>query len=124
MNKLIIVFCCLLGVFFASAQSDTARSQYTGTYKFPDGSVVSQVEVTLEDTILNMSSDAGNSPLNKIGVDSFEIVRFNGTASFKRGDTRSITGVHIEAMGYILDGVKQSNNSWVFIIKKRLKFKV
>lgn len=124
MNKLITTFCCLLAVFFASAQSDTAWRQYAGTYKFPDGSVVSQVVVTLEDTVLNMSSDAGSSPLNKIGVDSFEIVRFNGTASFKRNGSKTITGVHIEAMGYVLDGEKQSNNSWVFMIRKRLKFKV
>jgi hypothetical protein len=101
--------------FFASVSAQTdSLFQYTGTYVFPDESVVPTVDVAVADGALTMSSPAGSSPLTQLGVDSFQIVQFSGTAVFKRGDDKSVNAVHIEAMGYILDGVKQKNGIWIF----------
>ena len=72
------------------------------------------VTVTLDGSALTMSSVQGNSGLVELGRDSFSIVEFSGTAVFKRGDDKKVNAVHIEAMGYVLDGQKQSGGGWVF----------
>src|SRR6185436_927834 len=99
------------------AQSDKPKpplEDFIGKYTFPDGSVVPEVDVALSDKVLTMSSTAGNSVLTELGVDSFQIVEFSGIAVFKRGDDKKVNGVHIEAMGYVLDGQKKINGAWAF----------
>ncbi len=85
---------------------DTTVMELIGKYTFPDGSVVEQVEVILDSTGLNMVSEAGTSVLQKLGVDSFALVSFQGTAVFKRDDNKKIKMVVIDAMGYHLEGKK------------------
>lgn len=101
-------------IITATMIAQDSLQQYTGKYTFPDGSVVPDVDVTLIDGGLIMSSVAGTSSLVQIGIDSFNVTEFTGTAVFKRGDDKKVNGVHIEAMGYILDGKKQENGSWIF----------
>jgi len=112
MRKIMFTMLLLAGGLFINAQ-DTTLQEYTGKYVFPDGSVVPDVEVILESGALTMTSSAGSSSLVKLGVDSFQIVEFSGTAVFKRGDDKKVNGIHIEAMGYILDGSKVPGG-WVF----------
>ncbi|ULQ58363.1 hypothetical protein KJS94_09160 [Flavihumibacter rivuli] len=115
MKRLLLSCLMALGtVLVARAQTDTAYGDYLGKYKFPDGSVVPEVEVLLETGTLMMNSPAGNSQLTRESGDRFTIVNFNGTADFKRSDsTKKVFAVHIEAMGYILDGTKDtSTNTW------------
>jgi len=112
MRKIMFTIILLAGGLFINAQ-DTTYKEFTGKYVFPDGSVVPDVEVILETSGLTMTSSAGSSSLIKLGVDSFQIVEFSGTAVFKRGDDKIVNGVHIEAMGYILDGNKVPGG-WVF----------
>lgn len=103
------------GLLAAQAQTDSTFKSYLGKYSFPDGSVVSQVEVSGDSlAALTMTSEAGSSPLVRLEGDNFNIVNFNGTASFKRSDaTKEVIGVHIEAMGYVLDGEKaKSSSAW------------
>lgn len=103
------------GLLAAKAQADSTFKAYLGKYSFPDGSVVSQVEVSGDSlAALTMTSEAGSSPLVRLEGDNFNIVNFNGTASFKRADaTKEVVGVHIEAMGYVLDGEKaKSTGTW------------
>ena len=87
---------------------DSSSHQYVGKFKFPEGSAVASVEVNLDNGALTMSSSAGTSGLALLGVDSFNIVSFNGYAVFRRNETRKIVAVHIEASGHVLDGVKDS----------------
>lgn len=87
---------------------------FVGKYVFPDGSVVPEVDVILSGNALSMSSTAGTSALAEMGIDSFQIIEFSGIAVFKRGDDKKVNGVHIEAMGYVLDGQKKSNGAWIF----------
>lgn len=113
MKKIFSAFIALFIFCAANAQTDTLQ-QYTGTYVFPDGSVVPTVDVAVSEGALTMNSAAGTSPLTQLGVDSFQLVQFSGTAVFKRGEDKSINAVHIEAMGYILDGAKQKNGIWIY----------
>lgn len=106
--------CITAFALIGRAQSDSTLKEYAGRYIFPDGSVVSEVTVTIDGAQLSMSSSAGVSQLNKLGVDSFQIVEFQGTAVFKRGDSRAIKSVHIEAAGYVLDGTKEDVKGWAF----------
>jgi hypothetical protein len=112
MKKIFLSIILITAALFTKAQSDSL-SQYVGTFVFPDGSVVPSVEVKLDNGNLSMSSAAGTSALTWLGVDSFTVVEFSGTAVFKRGDDGKIATVHIEAGGYVLDGKKQLNGLWI-----------
>ena len=110
-----LLFCCLSVCLVSVSQAqqnpapapkDTTLQQYVGKYKFPDGSVVAEVTVALEDGALTMSSSAGTSALEKKGDDLYVIVQFQGTAKFNRNADKKIIGVSIDAMGYQLEGKK------------------
>lgn len=121
MKKIYILLTFLTFTFFLSAQ-DTLQ-QYTGKYIFSEGAPVPDVDVVLANGALSMLSAAGSSSLVQLGVDSFQIVEFSGTAVFKRGDDKKIIAVHIEAMGYVLDGQKQNeglrNRAFSFLLYNR-----
>jgi hypothetical protein len=112
--KYLLLFSLTITSFLTvQAQADSLQ-QYAGSYVFGDGSPIPSVDVVMTDGALTMSSSAGNSSLIKLGVDSFSIVDFNGTAVFRRSEDSKISGVHIEAMGYVMDGQKQQNGIWIF----------
>ena len=107
----ITIFSFAQGVF---AQSDSTLKHFVGNYVFAAGSVIPEVTVELVGENLSMISTAGTSSLEKLGVDSFQIVEFSGYAAFKRGAENKVKAVHIEAGGYVLDGVKAEQNGWAF----------
>ena len=92
---------------------------YVGKYVFPDGSPVPDVEVALASGALQMHSAAGSSGLTQLGIDSFAITEFSGVAVFRRGDDKKVNLVHIEAMGYILDGNKMPSGIWSFSVRRK-----
>ena len=104
---LITVVVMVMACMGVQAQ-DTSSHQFVGKYKFPEGSVVPEVEVSMDNGVLMMSSTAGVSTLTLLGVDSFNIVSFNGYATFKRNEAKKIVAVHIEASGYVLDGIRDA----------------
>ena len=114
MRKITVSILALLFIIVANAQTDPKppKEDFVGKYVFPEGSVVPDVTVTLSGDALTMSSTAGTSALTELGRDSFTIVEYSGIAVFKRGDDKKVNGVHIEAMGYVLDGQKQSSGAW------------
>jgi hypothetical protein len=99
--KKLIVFCSVV-IFSIAAHAQTdSLQQYTGKYKFPDGSIISEATVTLENGSLFVNSTAGSSALTKdASPDAFIIVQFQGVAIFKRDSNKKIIGVSINAMGY------------------------
>jgi len=106
------LLCCLSAclVFVAQAQQappkDSTLKQFVGTYKFPDGSVVTEITVAIEDTSLTMSSSVGTTLLEKKGEDLYLIIQYQGTAKFNRDANKKVVGVSIDAMGYQLEGTK------------------
>ena len=109
MKKLVLSFFAMVSLFIVSAQQTPqtdSLKEYTGKYKFPEGSAVPEVTVTIENGVLYASSAAGNSELKKIEKDIFEIVAFSGKAFFKRNEEAKLNGVRIEVEDVILEGTK------------------
>ncbi len=86
---------------------DTAYAEYIGTYKFPDGSPVDEVEIAWQDTSLTITSDQGTATMSSLGVDSFSMSEYNGTIAFKRGGDEKVNMIDIYVMGMTLEGTKQ-----------------
>jgi hypothetical protein len=121
MKKFTLLFSVLLVVGFNVTAQDTTFKEMTGTYKFAPGSVIPEAIVTLENGVLTMSSAEGVSTLEKVKGDTFNIVNFSGTAIFKRNEAKKIIGVHVEASGYIFDGVKDGTAIGALIIENACK---
>jgi hypothetical protein len=113
MKYYFLSFVMMISFLTVKAQTDSLK-EYTGTYVFGDGGPIPSVEVSIADGALSMNSSAGNSPLTQLGVDSFQIVQFSGTAVFRRNEDKKVNAVHIEAMGYVMDGQKQASGIWIF----------
>ena len=114
MRKIMLFLFLSLGyTFVANAQATQPQTdtvvlkQYIGKYKFPEGSVVNEILVNLENGGLNMVASVGTSPLKKNEGDVFEIIMFQGIANFKRNEDKKVVGVSINAMGYNLEGTKE-----------------
>ena len=103
-----MIICLLLGIVaFTHAQDkDSTLQDFVGKYKFPEGSVVSEVSVSIEGEGLLMGSSIGTSTLVKIGEDLFSITAYDGSAQFKRDTNKKVIGVSINAGGYALEGTK------------------
>jgi hypothetical protein len=105
-----LFFVLLLFISFNTMAQDTTNKEMTGKYKFPAGSVIPEAVVTWDNGVLTMNSVQGVSALERIKGDTFNVVSFSGTVVFKRNEARKITGVHVDASGYIFDGVKDDTN--------------
>ena len=103
---LLFAIVCSLTAFSQQTPADSTFQQYTGKYKFPEGSVVAEVTVMLEGANLTMTSPIGTSPLEKKEEDVFVITQFQGTAKFNRDASKKIIGVTINAGGYLLEGTR------------------
>lgn len=103
-----MMICLMLGIVtFAYAQDkDSTLQDFVGKYKFPEGSIVAEVTVSIEGSGLVMGSSIGNSALVKIGEDLFSITAYDGSAQFKRDANKKVIGVSINAGGYALEGTK------------------
>lgn len=126
--KKLIMLCLLLGaVAFVQAQTkDSTLQDFVGKYKFPEGSIVTEVVVSIEGEGLVMGSSAGNSILVKTGEDVFSITAYDGTAQFKRDTNKKVIGVNINAGGYVLEGTKSEtvafNHASTILLKRPLFF--
>lgn len=100
------LFCCLLAL--AAGAQDSTYKEFLGKYKFPAGTVIDEAIVSIENGALNMNSSAGTSVLERVKGDTFNVVSFNGICIFKRDDAKKVNGVHVDASGYVLDGVKEA----------------
>lgn len=103
-----MMICLMLGaVVFVNAQDkDSTLQDFVGKYKFPEGSIVAEVTVSVEGAGLVMGSSIGTSALVKIGEDLFSITAYDGSAQFKRDSNKKVIGVSINAGGYALEGTK------------------
>jgi len=108
MRKFLLIFITLGNCLILSAQTPSTDSlkEYTGKYKFPEGSEVTEIKVGIENDTLWAYSVKGNSELKRIEKDLFEVVQYTGTATFKRDENGKITGLHIEVGDLIMDGEK------------------
>ena len=109
MTKLLLFFLAVGSSFILSAQQTPqtdSLKEYTGKYKFPEGSDVTEIKVVVENGVLWANSVKGNSELKRIEKDVFEVVSYTGTATFKRDEYGRINVLHIEVGKLIMDGTK------------------
>jgi hypothetical protein len=107
MKKLVLSLVVCFGFLAVNAQTDSLQ-QYTGKYKFPDGSAVSEINVTLENGVLSATSAIGNAQLKKTDTkDVFDIVEYSGTATFKRGDDGKVKTMRVQVQDIDMEGTKQ-----------------
>ena len=105
MKKFFLFLIMSISFLTVNAQTDSLN-QYTGKYKFPDGSVVTEIIVTLDSTGLIANSAMGSSELKRTEGDVFEILAYGGIATFKRNAENKISGVHIQVGDIDMEGTK------------------
>ena len=89
-----------------TVQTDSLQ-EYTGKYRFPDGSPVTEIGVIVENGILTATSPMGNSELKKTDTkDVYEIVAYGGTATFKRTPEGKITTLLIQVQDVTMEGTR------------------
>jgi Domain of unknown function (DUF3471) len=109
MKKIVFVFLSAMAFSFAQAQTPAPKdslSVYTGKYKFPDGSPVTEITVSLENGVLTANSAMGSSELRRTEGDVFEIVAYSGTATFKRNEEKKVTGMQVIVGSINMEGTK------------------
>ena len=114
MRRFLLFFIALGGCIILFAQqhpSTDSLKEYTGIYKFPEGSDVTEIKIGIENDTLWAYSVKGNSELKRIEKDLFEVVQYTGTATFKRDENGKITILHIEVGRLIMDGKKSEDPS-------------
>jgi hypothetical protein len=103
-----------LTFFLSSFCQDTADSlkEYTGTYKFPAGSEMTSVEITIVNGGLLGTSNMGSGSLVRVNKDTFSIPEHNGSVYFLRNAEKKVNRIHIEVGEMILDGIKDDASSF------------
>jgi hypothetical protein len=104
----------IASLFFVSCLSAHAQDpfqQYVAKYKFPQGSAVSEVNITMENGNLLLSSTLGNTPIEKTDTDKFYIPSLSATATFVRNEAKKVTGIKIDLKGTLLDGTREDKSA-------------
>lgn len=110
MKKLFLSLVIVFGFLAVNAQTDSL-DQYTGKFKFPDGSPVSEIGVIIEGGVLTATSAMGNSELKKTDAkDVFDIVAYSGTATFKRGEDGKIKTMRVQVQDIDMEGTRQEGS--------------
>lgn len=119
MKKILLSSLLLLVSFIVvNAQQDSLLQKYTGKYKFPEGSVVSEINVTIESGILTATSAMGSTELRKTDTENvFEIVVYGGTATFKKDTVGKIATLQILVGDINIEGTKTDGASIVYMFK-------
>jgi len=111
MNKLTLLFCFIIVTKLALSQTpaDSLR-EYTGIYKFPPGSEMTSLEITVVNGGLFGSTNMGSGSLVRVNKDTFSIPEHNGIAYFSRNAQNKVVRIHLEVGELILDGDKENNS--------------
>ena len=118
MKRIFGLFLFLTGFLAVNAQSDSLDI-YSGKYKFPEGSPVTEITITVENGTLMASSAMGNSEFKKTdSKDVFEIVSFGGTATFKRNDENKVVGLLIQVQDITMEGTRTITTPEYFLKSK------
>jgi hypothetical protein len=103
----------IASLFFVSCLSAKAQDpfqQYVAKYKFPQGSAVTEVNITMENGNLLLTSTLGNTTIEKTDTDKFYIPLLSATATFIRNEAKKVTGIKIDLKGTLLDGTREDKS--------------
>ncbi len=118
MKKLLLAISLVLATIYVNAQTDSTLQQYTGKYKFPDGSPTSEIDMVLDNGMLMGNSSIGSSEFKKREGDVFDIVAYAGTATFRRNSEGKITGVYIEVGDTRMEGTKSDGKMNASVLRQ------
>lgn len=111
MKKVLLMAAVFLGIFVSVQAQDSPLKEYLGKYIFAEGSPVTEVVLTLQDSVLVSSSSVGSFPLEKKGVDTFYLAAYDALVIFKRDGNSVVEGVGINVQGMELIGKKAAASS-------------
>ena len=111
MKKMLLIGIVFLGIFVTVQAQDSPLKEYLGKYTFAEGSPVTEVVLTLQDSVLVSTSSVGSFPLEKKGVDTFYLAAYDALVIFKRDGNNVVTGVGINVQGMELIGTKAAASS-------------
>lgn len=93
-------------------RAEDPLQQYVARYKFPPGSVVSEINVVLDNGVLTLTSAMGITAVEKTAAaDTFSIPSYNGTAVFTRTEGKKIHGLKIDVKGITLEGIREEKEN-------------
>ena len=111
MKKILLMGIVFLGIFVSVQAQDSPLKEYLGKYTFAEGSPVTEVVLTVQDSVLVSTSSVGAFPLEKKGVDTFYLAAYDALVIFKRDGNNIVTGVGINVQGMELIGTKAAASS-------------
>lgn len=111
MKKILFSFLFIMGTMTVFAQTDSLNlKEYTGKYRFSEGSPVSEINVIIEGGILTATSAMGNSELKKTDTkDVFDVVAYAGTATFNRGEDGKIKTMRVQVQDVDMEGTREAS---------------
>ena len=113
MKKILLFSTLLLSVFITIQAQDTTLTQFTGKFKFAEGSPVQEVVINADNGTLIAASAMGSFVLQKTGEDQFLIADFQAPVVYKRDSNRKVIGLTISVSGMVLEAVKVEAVSFV-----------
>ena len=106
MKKILLMAVILVGVIASANAQTSPLKDYLGKYVFPEGSPVTEVTLTIEDTVLTINSAMGATALEKKGVDTFYLAAYDAPIIFKRGANNEVETLTIIVQGMELTATK------------------
>ncbi|HEX2608679.1 MAG TPA: DUF3471 domain-containing protein [Flavisolibacter sp.] len=116
---LILLVCCMNVVSHAQ---DSTLTQYTGTYKFAEGSPTPSVDITIQDGALFANASIGAARMERVGKDTFSIPEHGGMAYFFRNSDGKVKSIRVEVGDMILEGEKQAAQPIAFLRPRSYRF--
>lgn len=114
MRLYLIAFLLVCLGFGASAQTDTSLNQYTGLYKFPEGSATPSVDISIQNSALYASSSIGSATMVRMGRDTFSLPDHGGTAYFFRNEAGHVTRIRVLVGELDLEGTREGGPiAWI-----------
>ena len=111
MKKMLLMGIVFLGIFVTVQAQDSPLKEYLGKYTFAEGSPVTEVVLTIQDSVLVSTSSVGSFPLEKKGVDTFYLAAYDALVIFKRDGNSVVEGVGINVQGMELIGKNSATPS-------------
>ncbi len=113
MKKILLLSTLLLGVFISIQAQDTTITQFTGKFKFAEGSPVQEVVINADNGTLVAASAMGSFVLQKTGEDQYFIAEYQAPVIFRRDSNKKVIGLSISVTGMVLEAVKVEAASFV-----------
>ncbi len=104
----------------AQTETDSTLLEYKGNYKFPDGSMISTADISIEGKNLLITASLGSATLPRINKDTFNLEAYSGVVIFRRNKEGKVNGIYIDAGGNILEGEKVEPKQLAWVRQRNL----